>query len=168
MSSGLCSSRLREAGSVFLLHSHGLDPSEPGLRLTPGECFWLRKAASSLRLVSPWVSLVPGADGEWLPHPGSLYPWGPVLGPRRRSSKHCLPSSLLVRGINVCFRQDRLLVVISNPQMSVTLNQHKDFLITSHCGPGCSGVLLRAVCGTPVPSSLQLWTPLGSQLRWTK
>ena len=103
VSSGLCNSTLREAGSVFLLHSQGLDPSEPGLRLTQGECFWLRKAAPSLLSVSPWVSLVPGADGEWLPHPGNMHPWGPALGPRRRSSKHCLPSSLLVGRINGYF-----------------------------------------------------------------
>ena len=59
-------------------------------------------------------------------------------------------------------------MVISKPQMSVALKQHKDFLLTSYSSTGCSGVLLCAVCGTPVLSSRQLWTPLGSQLRGTK
>lgn len=75
--------------------------------------------------------------------------WGSALRSRRRSSKSCLPASPLVREINGYVQLDRLIVVISDPQMPAALVRHKDSLLTSKSSRGCTGTLLHAVCQGP-------------------
>lgn len=94
--------------------------------------------------------------------------WGSARRSRRRSSKSCLPASPLVREINGYVQLDRLIVVISNPQMPAALVRHKDSLLTSKSSRGCTGALLHAVCQGPNVHQSTALDSSASQLRWMK